>query len=286
MYSIVSANKNLYAGTYGGIFKSSNGGYNWDAVNTGLQDSVVLALAANENSIFAGTKGDGLYKTDNWGESWYKANNGITCDTINSLYSLNDILFAGTYSKGIFRSTNSGANWTSCNSGFLDIPYVTSFTKNENTIYASNYARYPYCGLYKSTNYGSTWNLILGEYDVLAMTVYDNTIYAATYDDAGGNVLKSTNDGISWTNISKITEKGNPWGNADLRSLFTYNGKLFVGTYGKSIFSTKIEKAVKIDETGDNFPDRHLLMQNYYKPYSITKYKLKEPRIAIFKFTE
>ena len=48
----------LYAGTYGGVFKSTDGGGNWHAVNTGLTDTPVRALAidpATPATLYAGT---------------------------------------------------------------------------------------------------------------------------------------------------------------------------------------------------------------------------------------
>jgi len=45
----------LYAGTYGGAFKSTNGGMNWSAVNTGLTTLQVYALAMDSTMLYAGT---------------------------------------------------------------------------------------------------------------------------------------------------------------------------------------------------------------------------------------
>ena len=49
----------LYAGTQGGgVFKSTNGGANWQAVNAGLNSTAVYALAidpATPSTLYAGT---------------------------------------------------------------------------------------------------------------------------------------------------------------------------------------------------------------------------------------
>src|SRR5262249_25570683 len=65
----------LYAATYGGVFKSTNGGANWTAGNSGLPPSPtkVSALAidpTNPSTLYAGTYGNGVFKSTNGGESW------------------------------------------------------------------------------------------------------------------------------------------------------------------------------------------------------------------------
>jgi hypothetical protein len=55
----------IYAGTLGGgVFKSINGGGNWSALNTGLTNTNVYALAINPampSIIHAGTNGGGVF---------------------------------------------------------------------------------------------------------------------------------------------------------------------------------------------------------------------------------
>jgi len=54
----------LYVGTSGGVFKSTDGGMNWTAINRGLTNRVGLSIAINPNSpdiLYAGTEG-GVFK--------------------------------------------------------------------------------------------------------------------------------------------------------------------------------------------------------------------------------
>jgi len=63
----------LYMGTIaGGIRKSVDEGSTWNAINTGLTNLPVLALAMDASGpeiVYAGTAGSGLFKTDNGGVS-------------------------------------------------------------------------------------------------------------------------------------------------------------------------------------------------------------------------
>lgn len=47
---------NLFAGTYDGVFHSTNDGATWSLGNTGLTDTSVSALAVNGTNLFAGTR--------------------------------------------------------------------------------------------------------------------------------------------------------------------------------------------------------------------------------------
>jgi ligand-binding sensor domain-containing protein len=53
----------LYAGTSGGVFKSTDGGTGWAASSTGLTGSDVWSLAIDSSGIlYAGTYGNGLFR--------------------------------------------------------------------------------------------------------------------------------------------------------------------------------------------------------------------------------
>jgi hypothetical protein len=114
----------LYAGTYGGVFKSTNGGTNWTATNTGLTITYVRALAINPqtpDTLYAGTDGGGVFKSTNGGTNWTAVNTGLATDTVVLALAINpqtpDTLYAGTWGEGVFKSTDGGANWTPANSG-------------------------------------------------------------------------------------------------------------------------------------------------------------------------
>jgi len=60
-----SAPATLYAGTGGGVFKSSNGGQSWTAVNAGLTNTYVITLAIDPSApatLYAGTNSGGVFR--------------------------------------------------------------------------------------------------------------------------------------------------------------------------------------------------------------------------------
>jgi len=53
---------NLFAGTGDGVFRSTNNGTSWIAVNTGLTNTRLFSLAANGSNLVAGTDGRGVWR--------------------------------------------------------------------------------------------------------------------------------------------------------------------------------------------------------------------------------
>ena len=53
----------IYAGTDGGgIFRSTNGGASWTAINSGLGNTQIYALGVAGTSLFAGSGGNGVWR--------------------------------------------------------------------------------------------------------------------------------------------------------------------------------------------------------------------------------
>jgi N-acetylneuraminic acid mutarotase/photosystem II stability/assembly factor-like uncharacterized protein len=100
----------VYAGTSAGVYKTTDGGTSWVAVNSGLTDWHVQSLAIDHShTIYAGTSG-GLFKTTNGGATWKVVNAGLMNTNVQSL-AIDPIngqtLYVGTLSGGVFKVANS-----------------------------------------------------------------------------------------------------------------------------------------------------------------------------------
>jgi len=97
----------LYAGTDGGVFKSTNGGGHWSAVNAGLTNTNVRALAIDPvtpTTLYAGT-GRGVFKSTNGGGHWSAVNTGLTNTDVRALAidpATPTTIYAGTNGGGVF----------------------------------------------------------------------------------------------------------------------------------------------------------------------------------------
>ena len=91
------------------MFKSQDGGTKWRAVNTGLTNRSVLALAidpATPSTVYAGTSW-GAFKSDDGGDCWTDVNTGLT--DLGILTLVVDLssskLYAGTFGGGVFSTS-------------------------------------------------------------------------------------------------------------------------------------------------------------------------------------
>jgi len=191
----------LYAGTEGGVFKSTDGGGSWSAINSGLTNTHVWALAidpTNTSTLYAGTE-SGIFKSTDGGGHWSYCSlpyevNALAIDPTNP-----SIVYAVTQSAGVFKSTNGGGSWsTSCGFEFCNLTYALAIDpSNTSTIYAGGAL-----AVFKSTNGGVSWFAILITSYGLALAIdptNPSIIYAGTWDFG---IFKSTDGGGNWSAIN------------------------------------------------------------------------------------
>src|ERR1035437_1502135 len=101
---------NIFAGTYFGVYLSTNNGTSWTAVNNGLTNYQVISLAVNGNNIFAGTAGyngglDGyVFFSSNNGTDWVPVLGGIPQVSVTALAVSGNNIYAGTDYYGVYLS--------------------------------------------------------------------------------------------------------------------------------------------------------------------------------------
>jgi len=170
-----------------GVNRSTDGGLTWSAVNNGLLNTQVQAIALPKDHpigqfvIYAGTApgaNDGVYKTTNGGDSWTRIVNGIAEPAgtlgVQALLVLPDpnivycTIFNATANatNGIYKTTDGGANWFPIVNGIGAIKNFLALAMSPadpNTIYAgTSFDPITSTGpsaIYKSTDGGANWVL-------------------------------------------------------------------------------------------------------------------------------
>jgi photosystem II stability/assembly factor-like uncharacterized protein len=224
---------NLFIGTNHGVFLSNDNGISW--MPAGLPSSMVVSLAFKDSNLFAYTGGNVFLST----------NNGVTWGAINApmkqtpnpfyIYSLmvhNDNIYITTLDDSIFVSSDDGSHWAPFGVGVAEEPIQSLILDADS----SNifYARTNNYGVFKSTDYCSSWTAVnsgLPNALINVLTFSGKYLYAGT----STGVYRTTNNGASWISVSTgLTNK--------YICVFADDpavpGKLFTGTYSGGVFLT------------------------------------------------
>ena len=201
----VAANNNIYAGTRGGVFVSSNNGNNWQYI--GMGNHIISSVAVAPNGIiFAGTYAfdgspiaeNGLYISTNSGSSWQLST--ISSRNIIDIYvsstgkifvTSNTPLNSSNY---CYYSTNSGVSWSIEN-------ILNGFGCSEisqgpgNSIYIAVYGSLVY-----STNDGNTW--VYNYSNTYGLNSIDASISGNIFGGSSEMLYRTTNNGLHWDSIN------------------------------------------------------------------------------------
>jgi hypothetical protein len=175
---------------------------------TGLDSLIVSGLAVSGTSLFAVTLNGGMgpsadyaggvFLSTNNGVSWNSVKNGLPKDNMRALIVNGNYLYAGTATSGVYLSTNNGTIWTSVNNG------LTNRSINAFAVIGTNlFVGTENGGVFLSTNNGTNWASVstgFSNSDVYALAATDSFILAG----CGNKLLRSTNNGNSWTVIDSI----------------------------------------------------------------------------------
>ncbi|MBL0323449.1 MAG: hypothetical protein IPP80_13975 [Ignavibacteria bacterium] len=235
-------NPNLvYAGAAsGGLWKSTDGGSNWTAVNisiipvVGVSD---IAISAQDDKVIFVATGDadaaifgdftgypsftyGVIKSTDGGVTW--AQTGLSYDpSQGSLVARlwldprdTSIVVAATYG-GVMRSSNGGASWIRAQGGvFRDL---IGNPANPDVLYSTTFSESGNAGIFRSTDNGVSWTQTRTIAEAnrirLAVTKANGNVVGAVASrayrfngDAEGNglegVYKSTDAGTSFEKLS------------------------------------------------------------------------------------
>jgi photosystem II stability/assembly factor-like uncharacterized protein len=96
-----------YAGTDGGLYKSTDGGVSWTPLTNGLIATAIYTLLVDPEShstFYAGTDG-GVFKSTDGGESWTAMNQGLGARRVLAVAiapTLPQTIYAGTAGRSVF----------------------------------------------------------------------------------------------------------------------------------------------------------------------------------------
>jgi photosystem II stability/assembly factor-like uncharacterized protein len=246
----------MFAGTlWGGVLKSTDGGYNWTSCSQGLPDGHIYSLAINRQGVmFAGTEYFGLYVSTNNGNFWQSTKLKINKKIRSIVINQDGVIFAGTDGHGIYKSTDGGWFWENF-----------SAPENINCMAVSDYgyifaaAKLPHV-LYMSTDEGLSWSAAdSSEHAYNSVAAAPNGyIYAIT-----GNLIT---DALLGDKLICSTDNGNSWNVQYSFASSSYGmtinmlNHIFIGKYQNVYMSTDGGSSFSVLSSGITHPNNEKII--------------------------
>jgi photosystem II stability/assembly factor-like uncharacterized protein len=126
------------ASAVGGMFKTTDGGQNWAAINVGLLSLDCQCVSFADGVLYCGTNTTGAYKSTDGGATWTQIITGLTDLNVVSIHNSTALIaIAGTQAGGAFLTIDGGATWTAQNTGLTGFAIAGTFAVTIGThVYA------------------------------------------------------------------------------------------------------------------------------------------------------
>ncbi|MDP2209541.1 MAG: T9SS type A sorting domain-containing protein [Bacteroidota bacterium] len=236
-----------------GVFKTTNGGQNWELINMPANFSRVAKVVMQNNLLFVVGNG-GISRSTDYGNSWNKLVHANCCD-IAIGKNLSYILI-GVTEQGIWKSTDQGLTKTkipcklfpgldSTKIGRIVLAISPSVPARAYVQFGNPADRGKVLGVYRTDDSGKSWTNITPAdpkfsttSDYLSQQGYNNVILVHPTNQnivwAGGIFLiRSSNGGTNWTSVGNNPQAVHP----DIHALLYVNSMLYVGCDGGVFFT-------------------------------------------------
>ncbi|VAW22827.1 hypothetical protein MNBD_BACTEROID01-1947 [hydrothermal vent metagenome] len=291
----VNFNHILVGANSGGLWKTTNGGINWNCLTNNTMTGGVFDIAVNPNNnnniyIVTGLKllprgtigmsGNyslGIFKSTNGGSSWAKLNITTSADEYFDrilIHPTNSAILYALSNFKVYKSTNAGSSWSTTSLTLASDEELRDmvFKPNEpNTIYVSGKN-----AIYRTTDAASSWTDLSANMNgpftnslfVIAVNPNDNDDLYALYCDLDytgyylnrpNKVEKTNNGGSTWQVINSDLLSGVPWA---IKISLSPNGDIYAGgvnlkksTNDGATFSPVMNSSIHVDFMDITFPD-------------------------------
>ena len=253
-------------GDDGRLIHTSNGGENWNFVETGSRSNFNSIYFLDLHSGCIAADGGMCLTTTDGGQNW-RINNVVAGNFCSIMMLNSQIIMAVDSSGKIYRSTDYGQNW------FVQF----EDTSMKFTSINSHDGTFTLCGgigrfLYESKDSGITWNSVL---------TLDKISYSSRFSNCGTELMVFVQDtSLSTSFIIKSSNNGNSWTSSDTGNFYHANLKFFNSSY---IILVSMYKIFRSYDFGKNWLIEDFGLQNMYSLNFVNQWYLMPKNISITK---
>lgn len=267
----------IYAGTISqGVFRSSDSGQTWQAVNDGLSGAGSLSIsdfASIPSGLYASTYGAGIFYLQNSQSQWTALSSNYpyaTAGTVQTLAVNNDTLLAGAGANGqVYLLAHPAAAWEEAP---LIPPLVPGLSVTDlevvgNNIFAGVFDidfRGIYPTVFRSADGGHTWtpanNGLPLNTSVVKLAYSDPAIFAAANRVNSFKLFVSQNEGQSWQEVGNFL--------GPVLYKLAISGENCFAARLDGLWYAPVSLLPVVPENKDVFPDKIELRQNYPNPFN------------------
>jgi photosystem II stability/assembly factor-like uncharacterized protein len=256
----VDSNNVVYAGSFNGLYSSTDNGVTWTQNNFYSGYAVSTVLIDTSNGIYCGTgytylNGDGLFYSGDGGQSWRQfgfAGKEVLALAFDSEWNL----FAGTKEDGLFKTTDLGQSWTQYQNGIYKKEVFKLVINKQDDIFigseggGTGWYLYGGGGVFRSTNGGELFEQV-----GLPISLVKNIVFSGD-----SLIITSTPSGVQKYN--RFTKK---WNNIGL-----HNVEAVAITPSKYLYAaTRDDGLYKSKDLGENWFVTNLTVDTLMPVYNV-----------------
>ncbi|TET09678.1 hypothetical protein E3J84_04855, partial [Candidatus Aerophobetes bacterium] len=256
----------IYITSEEGVFVSPDNGLTWNLQNRGLPiKDVYSILIPEDGEVYVGTRGYGVFRWERRENIWIQlsdfGNYGVLWPVWDNrpLYQYtsllidpgnNDIMYLGTFPAGIYKSIDGGRTWKEKNVGWTNdgVMSLTFHPQNSNIIFAGTYngINVSWDAVEHWQRWDKGWPAEQWVFSIDFDPQNPDIMYAASKNGANmgrgeedfhGTVMKSTDGGRSWFEITNGLNKNNEFYKIIVDRFIP--DRLYLATQGDGVFISK-----------------------------------------------